>query len=45
MKKAYDEALSSGDLPANAVQVVTTQAIDIKAAHDQIKALRNTANL
>ncbi|OOQ60342.1 ferritin-like domain-containing protein [Mucilaginibacter pedocola] len=44
IKKAYDEAISSGNIPANAIQVVTTQAIDIKAAHDQIKALRDTAS-
>jgi uncharacterized protein (TIGR02284 family) len=43
IKKAYKDALSSGDLPADAVATVNSQAQEINAAHDQIKALRDTA--
>ena len=45
IKKAYQDALSSEDLPAEAVQTVTSQAGEINAAHDQIKALRDTAKI
>jgi uncharacterized protein (TIGR02284 family) len=45
IKKAYNDALSNGNLPAEAVQTVTSQASEINAAHDQIKALRDTAKL
>lgn len=45
IKKAYKDALASGELPANAVDVVSSQATGINAAHDQIKALRDTAKL
>lgn len=43
IKKAYQDALSNEDLPADAVDVVATQAQDIRAAHDEIKALRDAA--
>jgi uncharacterized protein (TIGR02284 family) len=45
IKKAYQDALTSGELPAGAVDTITTQAAGIKDAHDQIKALRDTAKL
>jgi uncharacterized protein (TIGR02284 family) len=45
IKKAYKDALEGGELPANAIQTVTTQAQEINAAHDQIKALRDTAKM
>lgn len=45
IKKAYSDALSSGEIPAEAIQIVTSQASEINAAHDQIKALRDTAKL
>ena len=43
IKKAYKDALSSEDLPADAVAIVNSQAQEINAAHDQIKALRDAA--
>lgn len=43
IKKAYQDALSEGELPADAAQTVSSQAQQINAAHDQIKALRDTA--
>jgi uncharacterized protein (TIGR02284 family) len=43
IKKAYKDALSGGELPADAVGTVSSQAQEINAAHDQIKALRDTA--
>jgi len=45
IKKAYKDALASGELAPNAVDTVTSQASEINAAHDQIKALRDTAKL
>ncbi|MDN3551589.1 ferritin-like domain-containing protein [Mucilaginibacter aquaedulcis] len=45
IKKAYQDALSSGELPTEAVSTVTNQANEIQAAHDQIKALRDVAKL
>ena len=45
IKKAYQDALSSGELPTEAVSTVTNQANEIQAAHDQIKALRDAAKL
>jgi uncharacterized protein (TIGR02284 family) len=45
IKKAYQDAITNGNLPANAVSTVTSQASEINAAHDQIKALRDTAKL
>ena len=43
IKKAYKDALSGGELPANAVETVSSQAEGINAAHDEIKALRDLA--
>ncbi|QKJ29343.1 PA2169 family four-helix-bundle protein [Mucilaginibacter mali] len=43
IKKAYRDALSSGELSADAYETVTAQAQDINAAHDRIKALRDAA--
>ncbi|WP_031529067.1 ferritin-like domain-containing protein [Dyadobacter crusticola] len=43
IKKAYQDALSSSDLPASAVEVVRSQAQEINSAHDKIKALRDIA--
>jgi uncharacterized protein (TIGR02284 family) len=45
IKKAYQDALSDDSLPANALETVRSQAAEINAAHDQIKALRDTAKL
>jgi uncharacterized protein (TIGR02284 family) len=45
IKKAYQDALSSGELSADAYSTVSSQATEIKSAHDQIKALRDTAKL
>lgn len=43
IKKAYQDALASEDLPADALQAVQSQASQINAAHDEIKALRDAA--
>jgi uncharacterized protein (TIGR02284 family) len=43
IKKAYQDALSGNELPAEAVSTVSSQAQEIRAAHDQIKALRDAA--
>jgi uncharacterized protein (TIGR02284 family) len=45
IKKAYQDALTSQDLPADALVTVQSQAREINAAHDQIKALRDTAKI
>jgi len=45
IKKAYEDALSSQELPADARETVLQQSQDINAAHDRIKALRDNANL
>jgi uncharacterized protein (TIGR02284 family) len=45
IKKAYQDALNGGELPAEAVATVSSQAQEINAAHDQIKALRDTARI
>jgi uncharacterized protein (TIGR02284 family) len=45
IKKAYQDALTSGELPSEAVEMVSTQAQEINVAHDQIKALRDAAKL
>ncbi len=42
-KSAYEKALQT-QLPANVNSVVQTQATQVKAAHDRVKALRNSAN-
>lgn len=43
IKKAYKDALSGGELPASAVEIVSSQAQEINSAHDKIKALRDIA--
>lgn len=43
IKKAYQEALSSNELPSNAIETVRSQAQGINAAHDKIKLLRDAA--
>jgi len=43
IKKAYQDALNGGELPAEASGIVSSQASGINAAHDQIKALRDAA--
>lgn len=45
IKKAYQDALSSQELPADALQTVQSQASEINAAHDEIKALRDAAKI
>lgn len=42
-KNAYKNALEE-DLPANVRSIVETQASAINAAHDRVKALRDSAN-
>jgi len=43
IKKAYQDALTSEELPSNALEKVRSQALEINAAHDEIKALRDAA--
>lgn len=43
IKKAYTDAISSGNLPVDASSVVAEQAQGIKQAHDEVKALRDAA--
>ncbi|MCF0072789.1 PA2169 family four-helix-bundle protein [Dyadobacter sp. CY261] len=43
IKKAYQDALSSSELPLQAQEIVRSQAQGINAAHDKIKALRDVA--
>lgn len=45
IKKAYQDAINSGELSADVFATVSAQAQEINAAHDQIKALRDTAKL
>lgn len=42
-KNAYKEALEQ-NLPANVSSVVQTQYAAVQTAHDQVKAMRNSAN-
>ena len=43
IKKAYKDALTGGQLPYEALEIVRTQAQGIDSAHDRIKALRDIA--
>lgn len=43
IKKAYQQALTDNELPADCLDTISRQSQDIKRAHDQIKALRDTA--
>ena len=45
IKKAYQDALTDGELSSNALSTVSSQAHEINAAHDKIKALRNAAKI
>jgi uncharacterized protein (TIGR02284 family) len=40
-QKAYKSALETEDLPAYLVQLISKQQIELKAAHDEVKALRD----
>ena len=40
-QKAYKSALETDDLPAYLVQLISKQQIELKAAHDEVKALRD----
>lgn len=42
-QKAYDEALEDDELPAFLRETITNQKMRLKAAHDEIKAMRNIA--
>ena len=42
IKKAYQDALADGGLPADATATVSNQAQEINAAHDRIKTMRDT---
>ena len=43
IKKAYKDALLSGDLPSSVLEIISAQAQQINSAHDKIKALRDIA--
>ena len=43
IKKAYQDALADNTLPVTVLEVVRNQSTEIKAAHDQIKALRDAS--
>lgn len=40
--KAYREALEDADLPSSLRSTITRQAAEVKAAHDEVKALRDS---
>ncbi len=42
-KKAYHDARHQENLPAPLLQVIVSQAAEIQAAHDRVKALRDAA--
>ena len=43
IKKAYQDALSEGELSTDAQSTISNQAQQINAAHDRIKALRDSS--
>lgn len=43
IKKAYQDALNSGELSTEAAAVVSKQAAGIKQGHDEVRDLRNAA--
>jgi uncharacterized protein (TIGR02284 family) len=43
IKKAYSDALRDGELSSSAQSTISTQATQINAAHDRIKALRDAS--
>ena len=40
-QKAYKSALETDDLPAYLVELISKQQIELRAAHDEVKALRD----
>ncbi len=40
-QKAYNMALESDKLPDYLMEIITKQQLDLKAAHDEVKAFRN----
>ena len=44
IKKAYTDAIASGNLPGDAATVVSEQSAKIKKSHDEVKALRDQEN-
>jgi len=40
-QKAYDEALNSGTLPEDVRELVTSQKLSLKNAHDDVKKQRD----
>ncbi len=44
IKKAYQSAMSDGDLSGETFSIVAAQAQTQKSAHDRVKALRDSAN-
>ena len=45
IKKAYTDAIASGNLPGETATVVSEQAAKIKKSHDEVKALRDAAKV
>ena len=43
-KKAYEEAQKIQDLPGDLSAIITKQSAGVKAAHDEIRGLRDSAN-
>lgn len=43
IKKAYETAIAEGNLHGDTATLVRQQAVEIKAAHDKIRALRDAA--
>jgi uncharacterized protein (TIGR02284 family) len=43
IKKAYKDAIASGDLTGTALETVSKQSVKIATAHDEVKALRDAA--
>lgn len=43
IKKAYKDALISGNLSGKTLEIVSEQSSGIQAAHDEVKALRDAA--
>ena len=44
IKAAYKKVMDSGDVTGQALETVLDQAAQIRASHDKIKALRDSAN-
>ena len=45
IKKAYQDALTGENIPAGALETVRSQAMEINAAHDEIRDLRDAAKI